>query len=83
MPDRFAIVIVIMLIGGAWLAQAHAHVAAQVETLADVQSDDHDRLARIESQLEYVARLALIQINDQRAASGKPLVPDEFPRGGE
>jgi hypothetical protein len=48
-----------------------------------VQQDDHDRLARIEAQLEYVGKLTLTAINDQRTVAGKPLVPDEFPRGGE
>jgi uncharacterized protein YhaN len=75
--------LVALLVGCAWLAQAHAQVAAQVARIDQTQRDDHDRLERIEAQLEYVARLALMQVNDQRAAAGKPLVKDEFPRGGE
>ena len=72
---------VLMLVGGAWLLQAHNHVAAQVAQLARVQDDDHDRLARIESGIQYVSRLTLMSINDQRAADGKAPIADEFPRG--
>jgi hypothetical protein len=86
MTDRFtpsAIVIVLLLIGGTWLANAHTHVAAQVNRIDAVVSEDHDARQRNEAQLEYLAKILLLSINDQRAASGKPLVPDEFPRGGE
>ena len=82
--DRVSIlVLIVFALGGSWLAQAHATVAAKVERIDAVQQDDHDRLARIEAQLEYVGKLTLTAINDQRTVAGKPLVPDEFPRGGE
>ena len=84
MNDRISILVLIALvIGGSWLAQAHAMVAEKVERIDEVQQDDHDRLARIEAQLEYVGKLTLTAINDQRTVAGKPLVPDEFPHGGE
>lgn len=83
--DKFtptALMVVIML-AGLWLAQAHAAVAAKVERIDDRTAqvmEDHDRLARMEAQLEYVGKLMILQINDQRAARGEPLVPDEFPK---
>jgi hypothetical protein len=70
--------------GGIWLASAHASVSAKVERIEDRTrhvDEDHDKLSRIESQLEYVGKLMLISINDSRAKSEDPLIPDEFPRG--
>ena len=79
----------ILLIGGAWLAQAHAYVTDKVERITvDMQAlkaasqGDHDRQVRTEAQLEYLAKLALISINDRRQVAGLPLVADEFPREG-
>jgi hypothetical protein len=73
---------------GAGLVHAHvttgeriAYLHERVGTVEGIQAEDHDRLARIEAQLEYVAKLSLLQINEERAEKGKPLVPDEFPRG--
>ena len=84
MTDRVSIlVLIVFALGGSWLAQAHATVAAKVERIDAVQQDDHDRLARIEAQLEYVGKLTLIEINDRRSRDNEPLLPDEFPRGGE
>lgn len=89
-----AVVVGCLVFFGAVLGVAHASVSAKVDVIAEHVTqdvidkraikeriaDDHERIVRIEAQLEYLVKLTLIAINDQRAAAGRPLVPDEMPR---